>query len=338
MKLRIPKRLLLIHISFLFIAVGGILTASLSRRGSLHLFPGETADSFVLSDSRVSPLPGPLTLLSFDIENYPGTELPKDYRSTLLTPDGDTLRISMNHIGRIAGGRRLYQTSYDEYGGTWLTVVQDPVGTTLVYIGFLLFAIGAVGDIIHRIRRRATRMPTIYSLAVITICLAVFAYVLNPSRPGTLPVLATWWMPIHVGFCAAGYAVLVSTLPLAIASIILKKKRERLLTLALSLTAPGVYLLGFGIILGAMWANVSWGRYWGWDPKETCALITFLIYAIPLHLSKSSNRLNGRTLVSPYSTGPSLLTLETSLLIIGALSIAMTYWGVNYLPSLHSYF
>lgn len=338
MKLRIPKRLLLIHISFIFIAAGGICTACLSRRGSLHLFPGETADSFVLSDSRVSPLPTTLTLLSFDIDCYHGSELPKDYRSTLITADGDTLRISMNHIGRIGGGRRLYQTSYDEYGGTWLTVVQDPVGTTLVYFGFLLFAIGAVGDIIHRIRRGATRMPTIYALAATIICLAVFAFVLNPSRPGTLPVLATWWMPIHVGFCAAGYAVLISTLPLAIASIILKKKRERLLTLALSLTTPGVYLLGFGIILGAMWANVSWGRYWGWDPKETCALITFLVYAIPLHIRPASRRHDGRTGVRPYTARPSLLTLDTSLLIIGALSIAMTYWGVNYLPSLHSYF
>lgn len=327
------KSILLVHISFIFIAVGGICTALLSRHGSLHLFPGETTASYVLDDSRVAPLPFTITLIDFDIEFYPDSELPKDYLSTIHTSKGDTIQISMNHIGHLPGGFRLYQTSYDDYGGTRLTVSHDPIGTSIVYFGFLLFFIGATGDLFNRLHRKVTRRATLYALAVAAISLAIFAFCLNPSRPGTLPVLATWWMPVHVGFCAAGYVVLISTLPLAAMSLAWKKEGERLLSTAVSLTAPGVYLLGFGIILGAMWANVSWGRYWGWDPKETWALITFIVYSIPLHLSTRTFSIDGRTRVRPYTP----TRLFSIFLILGALSIAMTYLGVNYLPSLHSY-
>ena len=86
--------------------------------------------------------------------------------------------------------------------------------------------------------------------------------------------------------------------------------------------APGVYLLGIGIFLGAMWANVSWGRYWAWDPKETWALVTMLLYALPLHRSLG------------LRSRPALFHIFVALAF---LSIIMTYAGVNYLPSQHAY-
>ena len=90
------------------------------------------------------------------------------------------------------------------------------------------------------------------------------------------------------------------------------------------LLTPALFLLGAGIFVGAIWAEQSWGRYWGWDPKETWALITFFIYALPLH----------------RHTFPWFRTPRHQLLYltIAFASVLMTYFGVNYLlPGLHSY-
>lgn len=315
--------ILLIHISFLLICIGGICTACLARRGMMHLYPGEKSDTFIFDDNRVGHLPISLTLAGFEIERYPGSSMPRDYRSVLIGQDGDTLCVSMNHIGRLPDGYRLYQTDYDRYGGTWLSVSHDPVGTTIVYIGFALFMIGVICDLIHRMCCRHLRGAMIYSLGVTAICLCLCYVFMNPDKEGLLPVLATWWMPVHVGFAAAGYVVLASTIPPCIVALSCKSKRKLMIRTSLRLVAPGVLLLGIGIILGSLWANVSWGRYWGWDPKETWALITFVVYSIPLHKRLGLQKHPVALLV---------------FILFSAFSIAMTYWGVNYLDSIHAYY
>lgn len=85
---------------------------------------------------------------------------------------------------------------------------------------------------------------------------------------------------------------------------------------------PALYLLGLGIITGAVWANVSWGRYWAWDPKETWALVTFLVYAVAVHHSV-------RPLRSPRAFH--------AYMLFAFLVVLMTYFGVNAMTSLHSY-
>ena len=86
----------------------------------------------------------------------------------------------------------------------------------------------------------------------------------------------------------------------------------------------GTFLLCWGIFLGAVWANVSWGRYWGWDPKETWALITMMCYVAVLHMR-----------FIPKLDNIWLLNVKSLWLI---LSVLMTYFGVNYyLSGLHSY-
>lgn len=314
--------ILLIHISFLLMLAGGICTACFSVHGILHLYPGESADTFISESGQLMRLPEKVTLTSFEIDCYSGTDLHKDYRTTLLTANGDTMRISMNHIGRLPHDYRLYQSSYDEYGGTVLAVTHDPMGTALVYLGFLFFTVGGTMETARSMRQRQTLLATGFALAVCVISLAICLIELNPMRTGTMPVLATWWMPVHVGFCAAGYVVLGSTLPIAVAALCMPRRRKELVSAGLRLLWPGVFILGLGIIIGSMWANVSWGRYWGWDPKETWALITFIVYSVPIH------RFSG------LPQRPKALTIY---LIIASLSIAMTYWGVNYLPSLHAY-
>ncbi|MDE6588585.1 MAG: cytochrome c biogenesis protein CcsA [Paramuribaculum sp.] len=144
----------------------------------------------------------------------------------------------------------------------------------------------------------------------------------NPALTPLMPILASPWLMVHVMLVMMSYALLALTLPVALAALTGRTDTHRLMQLSLSLMLIGVYLLGTGIIAGAMWANVSWGRYWAWDPKETWALVTLLLYAIPLHRSTGLTR------------NPRMFHIYAALAF---LSIVMTYEGVNHLSSLHAY-
>lgn len=141
-------------------------------------------------------------------------------------------------------------------------------------------------------------------------CFAMVAHLqgINPIVTPLMPVLYSPWLSIHVSVVMLAYALFVIIALLALKSREYDSRCRQLLRVA-------VYLLGLGICTGAVWANESWGRYWGWDPKETCALITLLIYLVPLHLRKPSRW----------------------WYILPLISVAMTYFGVNFLPSLHAY-
>ena len=146
-----------------------------------------------------------------------------------------------------------------------------------------------------------------------------------------MPVLASPLLSIHVLLVMASYLLFTVITFLAVWELCAGSDRPNsakasssLAGLSLVLLYPAVFLLGAGIITGAVWANQSWGRYWGWDPKETWALVTLLIYAVPLHGSSISRLRNGKPLAI--------------YLIAAFLSVIMTYFGVNYLlPGLHSY-
>ena len=87
---------------------------------------------------------------------------------------------------------------------------------------------------------------------------------------------------------------------------------------------PAVFFLGAGIFLGAVWANVSWGSYWSWDPKEVWALVTFMVYALGFH-----------TRSLPWLARPRHFHLFS---VLAFLTVLMTYFGVNFfLGGMHSY-
>ncbi|MDE5774118.1 MAG: cytochrome c biogenesis protein CcsA [Muribaculaceae bacterium] len=579
----------MIHISLVCMIAGGIVTALTSYRGMLHLVPGVPADTFTDMDGRSRQLPATVTLLSFRQQMYPGMRMPNDFISEVMV-DGDersdTLRISINKIGRI-GAYRLYQTSYDDKGGSILTVSHDPWGIGFVYLGFLLFAISGLilicrklitargsrklgkltgillvsiifgtnngeasravpqcvadslareqvlfggkavpfataatlltnkltgtdrvgglsaetfvasllyfpedwaservikvpkslriplgvkgqyvsvkdlycqgryrpqllyqggegrldrdilqldervmlladlwnGELIQPVmdpqldmrpslsveaeilfyHLKPVRLLFIFCIIVaftaflsifvhierlVKVCVVVtllggvvifcwrwwlegmmplvamydimafIGYVImlittvialreysglligilmlcsgfmlivawigmkDPVITPVLPVLATPWLSIHVSLVMISYTLLGLTMPFSLIGLFVRSLRTKMMSLSDMLLLPGVYLLGMGIIAGAMWANVSWGRYWAWDPKETWALVTMLLYAIPLH--KSFKMQNSPRLLLIY-------------LIFAFLSILMTYIGVNHLPSLHTY-
>lgn len=147
----------------------------------------------------------------------------------------------------------------------------------------------------------------------------------TPQIASLMPVLASSLLTIHVMLVMCAY---VGCLLMAILSAIaLAGKPAEMARLSIYcriLLVPSVFLLTAGIFVGAVWANQSWGRYWGWDPKETCALVTMLVYALPIH-SKSLRWFRSDRNLTLY-------------LLFAILSVAFTYFGANYLlPGLHSY-
>ncbi|MDE7338816.1 MAG: cytochrome c biogenesis protein CcsA, partial [Bacteroidales bacterium] len=103
-----------------------------------------------------------------------------------------------------------------------------------------------------------------------------------------------------------------------------KEASMRLAVVSRLMLYPAVFTLAAGIFIGAIWANVSWGRYWGWDPKEVWALITFLVYAFALH-EKSFPSLNRPAVFHAFA-------------VIAFLCVLITYFGVNFLlGGMHGY-
>lgn len=141
-----------------------------------------------------------------------------------------------------------------------------------------------------------------------------------------LPVLASPLLSVHVLLVMTAYTLLALVMLNSLYALTIGSPDKRTAAIALSLKVlrPAVVFLACGIFVGAIWANQSWGRYWGWDPKETWALITLLIYSLPLH----------RRLLH-LMRKPLWLNLYLS---IAFLSVVMTYFGVNFLlGGMHSY-
>ena len=159
---------------------------------------------------------------------------------------------------------------------------------------------------------------------------------MDPAIANLQPVLDSYWLMIHVAVIVGSYGPFALSMIIGFVSLflmILTNSTNRLimklnikeLTLIneMSLTV-GLVMLTIGNFLGGMWANESWGRYWGWDPKETWALISIMVYAFVLHMRLIPG-LKSRFVFSIAS-------------IVSFASILMTYFGVNfYLAGLHSY-
>lgn len=150
----------------------------------------------------------------------------------------------------------------------------------------------------------------------------------NPQITQLMPVLQSPLLSVHVMVIMFAYALFGLMALIAIEGITAhcqgdSRQTAQLAALSQLLLYPAVALIAIGIFIGAVWANVSWGRYWSWDAKETWALITMLIYSAPLH---SDLKWIGKP-----------LHLHIYMLL-AFLSVLMTYFGVNYfLSGMHSY-
>lgn len=185
----------------------------------------------------------------------------------------------------------------------------------------------------------ARRNPMVLGAASILSGLTLFVAQmswLNPELTNLVPVLKSYWLTIHVAIITASYGFLgvsaiIGFLNLVMAGFQNNKSRERLNLTIIQMTEInqaamilGLYFLTIGTFLGGIWANESWGRYWGWDPKETWSLITILVYTFITHMR----------LIKGFR-GWYAVNLGS---LIGMVSVLMTYLGVNYyLSGLHSY-
>lgn len=147
---------------------------------------------------------------------------------------------------------------------------------------------------------------------------------MDPAIGQMMPVLNSPLLSMHVSIIMMSYALLSLTFICGIMGICMRSHGEELQALSRVFLYPALTCMGFGIFIGAIWANVSWGNYWSWDSKETWALITFMIYAVVVH-----------TQSLPVFRKPLVYHIYVTLAF---LSIAMTYFGVNFfLTGMHSY-
>jgi len=172
-------------------------------------------------------------------------------------------------------------------------------------------------------------------LAGLTLLVAHMSF-MDPEITNLVPVLKSYWLTLHVSVITGSYGFLGLGAILGLIVMIMmlftnKKNQERISLTIDELTAInyktvtlGLYFLTIGTFLGAVWANESWGRYWGWDPKETWSLITIIVYTLVTH----SRMIPGLKNIYAFN----LLSL------FAFSSVLMTYFGVNYyLSGLHSY-
>ena len=312
----------LLHLSFLVILAGALTTHITSKRGMLHLREGEVTRTYWVKNEQglyvqTKELPFYLALRDFEILYDKDGVSPSDYVShvVLSSQNGqEETTISMNNIGR-AEGFRIYQTSFDDdEQGSVFTVSYDPWGTGITYAGYLLLAISMIwvsvrcqkSDVRCKMSEGALRssLPTI----LLAFCGTIMAsyMVIAICRSPLVPILRSPFLVVHVGTIMLSYILLVVS--------IIKR----------SVLRPAVFLLATGIFLGALWANVSWGTYWSWDPKESWALITLLVYSIPLH-TESLPWFRSTRHYRIYS-------------LVALACLLMTYFGVNFLlGGMHSY-
>lgn len=159
---------------------------------------------------------------------------------------------------------------------------------------------------------------------------------LDPEITPLVPVLRSYWLTIHVSMEAGSYGFLmlgaiIGLINLILITVVTRKSESQIKRVLTEMTwlsemtlIGGLFMISIGTFLGGVWANESWGRYWGWDAKETWALVTILVYAFILHMR-----------LIPKLSGLYAYNLAT---IFGLASVIMTYYGVNYyLSGLHSY-
>ncbi len=201
---------------------------------------------------------------------------------------------------------------------------------SIIYVAWATMFFGLAFDIKSKL--------TVASSAFVTAMILLAAYMnwIDPEIGNLQPVLNSYWLMIHVAIIVASYGPFALGMILGTVSLLLilftnEKNRSKMLLNIKELTyinemslTVGLIMLTIGNFLGGQWANESWGRYWGWDPKETWALISIMVYAFVIH-SRFVPALRGKWVFNLMS-------------VFAFISILFTYYGVNFhLVGLHSY-
>ncbi len=201
---------------------------------------------------------------------------------------------------------------------------------SIVYVAWAAMLAGIIFG-----RKYPMVLGTAAMLAGITLFVAHLNW-MNPEVTNLVPVLKSYWLLIHVAIITASYGFIALSAFMGLLVLVLycisnEQNKVSVLRIVEQLTTInemsvtiGLYMLTIGTFLGGIWANESWGRYWGWDPKETWALISVVIYSFVAHMR-----------LIPSLRGTYNFNVAV---VLGFAAILMTYFGVNYyLSGLHSY-
>jgi cytochrome c-type biogenesis protein CcsB len=218
-------------------------------------------------------------------------------------------------------------------GMRWYIAGHAPMSNGYESMIFISWATLLAGFIFSR--KSAFALSATAVLASMTLMVAHLSF-MDPEITNLVPVLKSYWLTLHVSVITGSYGFLGLGAILGLITLILlalsndmnreriSKTIDELTVINFKVLTLGLYFLTIGTFLGAVWANESWGRYWGWDPKETWSLITIIIYSIVIH----SRRIPGMKDIFTFN----LISL------FGFSSVLMTYFGVNYyLSGMHSY-
>jgi cytochrome c-type biogenesis protein CcsB len=219
------------------------------------------------------------------------------------------------------------------FGLRWYIAGHSPLSNgyeSMIFISWVTILAGFIFS-----RKSDFALSATAVLAGMTLMVAHLSF-MDPEITNLVPVLKSYWLTLHVSVITGSYGFLGLGAILAIITMILltlvnDRNRDRisetideLAVLNFRTLTLGLYFLTIGTFLGAVWANESWGRYWGWDPKETWSLITIIVYTLITH----SRMIPGMKSIYTFN----LFSL------FGFSSVLMTYFGVNYyLSGLHSY-
>jgi cytochrome c-type biogenesis protein CcsB len=233
-------------------------------------------------------------------------------------------------IGNAAGLVLRWYESYQIGSGYG----HAPLSNIYESLTFFALAIGIIYLVVER--RYENRVIGVFALPLAFFALAYASFGTNDQIQPLIPALKSNWLIAHVISCFIGYAAFAVAFGVSVMFLFKADRPEDddggilarmpdgavLDELTHQLIMFGFLFLTVGIITGAVWANSAWGRYWGWDPKETWSFITWLVYAALLHFRMMRGWRGKRIAV---------------LSVIGFVAVLFTYFGVNLLPGLHSY-
>ena len=327
----------LLHIALGIIVLGACVTHFFGEQGEIHLRADQAQrvphsdislflwDFHIVSDKDGNPVDfiSELRLLDRDAKN----------NGQGLQVDEGIVR--MNKPLKYHGFR-FCQSDYDsDMQGVVLAYNHDPWGIGITYAGYALLLIAMVvffGQRNSYFRAVVGKQHKwwMIGLGIVAVVLAIVMTRVVTPKPPLQPVLQTPLLGIHVSVIMLAYTLFAVIMILGVLGLCMPKRREQLMQFSQVLLYPALFCLTAGIFIGAVWANMSWGRYWGWDPKETWALITMMVYAVLLHMPwlKTKCKIFNGSYPIVYHV----------FSVIAFAFVLFTYFGASYLlGGLHSY-
>jgi len=336
----------LLHIALMTILVGACVTHFFGEQGEVHL-RADQAQTLSIQPSAISSQKA-ISLFLWDFQVvYDSDNNPVDYITELRLLDRsrqsrkvDEGTLRMNKPLKYHNWR-FCQSNFDsDQLGVTLRYNYDPWGIGITYTGYALLLIGMVGFFFQKrsLFRAMLKKSFVFkhsgllslSAVVLIAALATIMTKVVTPKPPLQPVLQTPLLGIHVSVIMLAYTLFAIIAINGIIGLCSRKLSAVSYQLSVILLYPAEFCLMAGIFIGAVWANMSWGRYWGWDPKETWALITMLVYALLLHFPwlKTKCKISNHKFEIWYHI----------FSIIAFFFVLFTYFGVKYLlGGLHSY-